>query len=60
MHPAEPDNTAEVNERIRLWRDVDFPKRPDFPGDPRNWETARYGAASLSPLGERLLGKTQW
>ena len=60
MHPAEPDNAADKAERIRLWQEVDFPKRPDFPGDPRDWERAHYGAAKLSPLGEKLLGVTDW
>lgn len=60
MHPAEPENTTEVAERIRLWQEIEPPKRPDFPGDPRDWEKARQGPATLTGLGERLLGVTEW
>ena len=38
MHPAEQDNEAERQERIRLWRELDHPQRDAFPGDPREWE----------------------
>ena len=59
MHPAE-DNEAERRERIRLWRDLDPPKRDAFPGDPRDWEKTHAQTASLTPLGERLLGLVPW
>ncbi|EIM76236.1 hypothetical protein A33O_06190 [Nitratireductor aquibiodomus RA22] len=32
MHPAEHGNEEE---RLRLWRKLDHPKRDAFPGDPR-------------------------
>ena len=60
MHPAEWDNVAEREERVRLWRDRDHPQRDAFPGDPRQWETHNAETAVLTPLGERLLGSTAW
>lgn len=60
MHPAEPANTAEQAERVRLWRDIAPPNRPDFPGDPRGWEKARQTPATLTPLGRKLLGVDCW
>jgi hypothetical protein len=60
MYPAEYDNEAERQERIRLWRELDHPKRPDFPGDPREWEKKNAQTAKLTPLGEKLLGLKSW
>ncbi|MEX0954086.1 MAG: phytanoyl-CoA dioxygenase family protein [Rhizobiaceae bacterium] len=60
MYPAEHDNEAERQERIRLWRELDHPKRPDFPGDPREWEKHNAETAKLTPLGEKLLGLQAW
>jgi len=60
MFPAEQDNEAERQERIRQWREQEPPRRPDFPGDPRGWEKAHYGPADLSPLGRKLLGLELW
>ncbi|MCX5520171.1 phytanoyl-CoA dioxygenase family protein [Kaistia defluvii] len=60
MHPAEEANLAERAERIRLWRERDHPHRDAFPGDPRDWEKRNAETASLSPLGERLLGLKSW
>ncbi len=60
MHPAEWDNEIERTERVRLWRELDHPKRDAFPGDPRDWEKHNTETARLSPLGERLLGLTRW
>lgn len=60
MHPAEPDNRTERDERIRLWREQDFPKRAAFPGDPREWERRNAAVAELTVLGERLLGLRDW
>ena len=60
MHPADPENEAERRERIRLWRELDHPKRDAFPGDPREWEKANATTAQLTPLGEKLLGLTHW
>ena len=60
MHPADPENTEEKAERVRLWREIEPPDRPDFPGDPRDWEKTRQSRAKLNALGERLLGLTDW
>ncbi len=60
MHPADPDNRAERDERIRLWREQDYPKREAFPGDPREWERRNAAVAALTELGERLLGLQGW
>lgn len=60
MHPAEWENAAEREERIRLWRDLDHPRRDAFPGDPRDWEKRNATTAALSPLGEKLLGLRRW
>jgi hypothetical protein len=60
MYPADYDNETERQERIRLWRELDHPKRPDFPGDPREWEKHNADTAKLTPLGEKLLGLQPW
>lgn len=60
MHPAEFDNEHERQERIRLWRELDSPKRDAFPGDPREWEKHNATTAELTPLGKKLLGITRW
>lgn len=60
MHPAEPNNASEKAERIRLWRKIEPPKRPDFPGDPRDWEKKNLSPANLTDLGQRLLGLKDW
>jgi len=60
MHPAEEDNAAERDTRIRSWRERLSPQRAAFPGDPREIEQKRYDTASLTPLGERLLGSRSW
>ncbi|MNT92676.1 hypothetical protein D3C72_2339980 [compost metagenome] len=60
MHPAEWHNSAEREERVRLWRELDHPKRDAFPGDPREWEKHNATPANLSDLGAKLLGITPW
>lgn len=60
MHPAEFDNEAERQERIRLWQELDHPKRDAFPGDPREWEKKHATTAVLTSLGEKLLGLKPW
>ncbi len=60
MHPADWNNEAERLERVRLWRELDHPQRPAFPGDPREWERQHAQTATLTPLGEKLLGLTAW
>jgi len=60
MYPADWDNEAERSERIRLWRELDHPKRAAFPGDPRGWERAHAKTATLTELSEKLLGLRKW
>ena len=60
MQPADQDNEPERQERIRLWREFDHPQREAFPGDPRKWEKKHAKTATLTPLGERLLGLKSW
>lgn len=60
MHPAEWDNKTEREERIRLWHELDYPKRDAFPGDPRDWEKNYARVAELTILGEKLLGLRHW
>jgi len=60
MHPADEDNEIERQERIRLWRELDHPRRDAFPGDPREWEKRNASVAKLTPLGEKLLGLSSW
>jgi hypothetical protein len=60
MHPAEFENEEERVERIRQWRELDYPHRDAFPGDPREWEKKNAKRAELTELGERLLGLERW
>ena len=60
MFPADEDNATERDARVRSWREREAPKRPAFPGDPRDWERMRYQTATLTELGERLLGSRSW
>jgi hypothetical protein len=60
MYPAEEDNVVEREARIRSWREREAPQRAAFPGDPREWERVRYETATLTPLGEKLLGSRSW
>lgn len=60
MHPAEPNNSSEREERIRLWRERSHPLRDAFPGDPRQWEKEHATTAKLTNLGKKLLGLEAW
>lgn len=60
MMPAEADNEALRQWRIRSWRDRIAPAGYAFPGDPRRYEQTRYQAAELTELGEKLLGLRAW
>jgi hypothetical protein len=60
MMPAQPADERLRQWRINSWRDRIAPEGYAFPGDPRNWEREKYTTASLSPLGEKLLGLTDW
>ena len=60
MFPANEEDEGDRAERIRLWRELDHPKRDAFPGDPREWEKKNATTAKLTPLGEKLLGLQGW
>ena len=60
MMPAQEENEALRQWRIRSWKERIAPEGYAFPGDPRNWEKERYETARLSPLGEKLLGLSDW
>ncbi|MCX7889697.1 MAG: phytanoyl-CoA dioxygenase [Rhodobacteraceae bacterium] len=60
MFPADEANLVDREDRIRSWRERTPPERAGFPGDPRNWEQTIYRTATLTPLGERLLGLRSW
>lgn len=59
MFPAQPDNEAHRQARVDSWRNRTAPG--SFPVDTaRRWEETHYQTATLTPLGERLLGLTPW
>lgn len=60
MMPAQPDDAALKQWRIRSWRERLAPAGYSLHGDPRQWERTRYGTAQLDPLGEKLLGLRPW
>ncbi|WP_082817780.1 phytanoyl-CoA dioxygenase family protein [Thalassospira sp. MCCC 1A02491] len=60
MAPATPEEQDLVDWRVKSWSERLPARGYAFPGDPRNWEQTRYERAKLTPLGEKLLGKTPW
>jgi len=60
MMPAEEDNEALRQWRVRSWKERIAPEGYAFPGDPRAWEQTRYGTAELNELGKKLLGLDPW
>ena len=60
MMPAQEDNESLRSWRIKSWKDRIAPEGYAFPGDPRNWEQTRYETATLSELGEKILGLKSW
>ena len=60
MFPADEANLVAREERIRCWRELAPPARAGFPGDPREWEKRNLEPATLTSLGEKLLGLTSW
>jgi ectoine hydroxylase-related dioxygenase (phytanoyl-CoA dioxygenase family) len=60
MMPAEEDNEALRDWRIKSWRDRIAPEGYAFPGDPRKWEQTKYKTAELTELGKKLLGLENW
>jgi hypothetical protein len=60
MQPADEDDVVERETRIKMWRELESPKRDAFPGDPRDWEKKNAKTAVLTELGEKLLGLKSW
>ncbi|WP_194776881.1 phytanoyl-CoA dioxygenase family protein [Pararhodonellum marinum] len=60
MMPAEEENKPLRAWRIQSWKERIAPEGYAFPGDPRNWEKTKYGTATLSGLGRKLLGLDRW
>lgn len=60
MVPAQEHDQAIVDWRINSWKNRVAPEGYAFPGDPRNWEQTRYSKATLTELGEKLLGLKKW
>lgn len=58
MAPAWEDDAGLREARVRFWRDRVPPHPPQ--GGVRKDEAALYGPATLTPLGERLLGLRAW
>src|SRR5260370_4856744 len=42
MYPADEGNANARETRIRSWSEREIPNDPAFPGDPREWDSARY------------------
>lgn len=60
MMPAQEENEVLKKWRINSWKHRIAPEGYAFPGDPRNWEQSKYETATLSELGEKLLGLRKW
>ena len=60
MTPAQEENEALRQWRIKSWHDQIAPEGYAFPGDPRNWEKNNSKRAVLNELGEKLLGSRNW
>ena len=58
--PAREEQAELRQWRIDSWRQRTRPDSYAFPGDPREWEKARYPLAQLSELGEKILGLRNW
>lgn len=60
MMPAEEENIALRDWRIKSWKERIAPEGYAFPGDPRGWEQSIYPVAQLTELGKKLLGSEPW
>ncbi|BCD88387.1 phytanoyl-CoA dioxygenase [Pseudomonas solani] len=60
MFPADFDNEALRQARIRTWAEQTHPLGDPFPGDPREYERRHFARAELSEHGRRLLGLEPW
>ncbi|MDE8603007.1 phytanoyl-CoA dioxygenase family protein [Marinomonas sp. RSW2] len=59
MSPAMADDSVR-DWRLDCFEQKSTPMGYAFPGDPRKWEREKYTAATLTTLGERLLGRRPW
>lgn len=60
MMPAQEDDEALKNWRVNSWKNRVAPEGYAFPGDPRNIEQTQHQTATLTDLGEKLLGLKNW
>ena len=60
MMPAEEENEALREWRIRSWSERLAPEGYSIHGDPRQWEKTKYKRAELTSLGKKLLGLEKW
>ncbi|MFF7352763.1 MULTISPECIES: phytanoyl-CoA dioxygenase family protein [Streptomyces] len=61
MMPALEEHTALRDSRVESWRTLATPDwNATLLGDAREPEARRYGPATLTPLGSRLLGLDSW
>lgn len=60
MMPAQEEDEALRQWRIKSWQEREAPTGYAFPGDPRKWEKTKYERAELSELGRKLLGLDKW
>ncbi|MBY8881453.1 phytanoyl-CoA dioxygenase family protein [Actinacidiphila acidipaludis] len=61
MMPALESHAELRRSRVESWRTLSTPEwNATLVGDPVEHESLRYGPATLTPLGERLLGLTSW
>jgi hypothetical protein len=60
MWPAARSTPEILADRVMRWEKRLSPKADWAPGDPRRWEELQGTTATLTKLGEKLLGKTRW
>jgi len=60
MYPARPEDEQLRQRRVQLWRKRLPPDGKAFPGDLRQREENEGQTATLTPLGEKLLGVARW
>jgi ectoine hydroxylase-related dioxygenase (phytanoyl-CoA dioxygenase family) len=62
MSPAKDIRSEEAAARVKAWREHagPMPGFSYFPGDPRGWEREHLQTATLTELGEKLLGLKSW
>ena len=60
MYPERYDDPKEREDRVYRWRERLNPDAFWAPGDPRRWEHEHGTTATLTELGEKLLGLVRW